>query len=532
MKGITSEEFEILPPVVRRKVRYKRLVCRSLIFANVSTIQYFSSLERLRLANETSVHSHCDALSRKQTTRPQLGRPRVHTVGKNGSRRLSKTSPSRQNSVSQADAQWFLNLPEKVKRRQFTEEERSYLTGKCATLIGDAADDAFYKRRQQSITESGTLPSFRSSLDTAEDKEILSGVDLDDDLDDPLQWLEEDDEFDLQTRLDNYRARIAAHDKLLNPPVRRRVRRPSIHQATVSLPRSLEHAVIEPQSRQGSVSSSIGNSTKIPLPSDNTSGDTKTQATYYRDPEARLKLRVYLASPQKFDEALEFGFPSTDNLSNIITKTETTKKDRQLSRLNTELSQSDMQTFLNDDDGEASLFFDDEESDDEEALSPTDTDVPLTPSEVTLDPPFRFAHHLPYPARLHSIASTGSTVASTLPRTFDSYSCAPPARAGREMTLRITLTRPDLDVRPKTSDANFEQTCIDPLTLEELTTPPKRKDGSRLRHDSVRLTGSDRGDDDGVTGGSINAGLMKKLLRKMSFKPASGKGGGGGNGGG
>ena len=35
-----------------------------------------------------------------------------------------------------------------------------------------------------------------------------------------------------------------------------------------------------------------------------------SEATYYQDPEARLKLRVYLASPQKFDEAVEFGFPS------------------------------------------------------------------------------------------------------------------------------------------------------------------------------------------------------------------------------
>ena len=36
-------------------------------------------------------------------------------------------------------------------------------------------------------------------------------------------------------------------------------------------------------------------------------------ARHYHDPEARLKLRIHLASLQKFDEALLFGFPSVDD---------------------------------------------------------------------------------------------------------------------------------------------------------------------------------------------------------------------------
>ncbi|KAL4772602.1 hypothetical protein BDW60DRAFT_40519 [Aspergillus nidulans var. acristatus] len=35
-----------------------------------------------------------------------------------------------------------------------------------------------------------------------------------------------------------------------------------------------------------------------------------TSAQYYRKPEARLKLRIFLASPQKFDEAVEFRIPN------------------------------------------------------------------------------------------------------------------------------------------------------------------------------------------------------------------------------
>ena len=52
-----------------------------------------------------------------------------------------------------------------------------------------------------------------------------------------------------------------------------------------------------------------------------TQGDTghglNAGATHYLNPEARLKLKHYLASPSKFDEALEFGFPSLNSTSSI-----------------------------------------------------------------------------------------------------------------------------------------------------------------------------------------------------------------------
>ncbi|KAI9790170.1 MAG: hypothetical protein M1816_005370 [Peltula sp. TS41687] len=500
MKRLTSEQFEILPPVVRRK--------------------YFSSLERLRLANNTSVNSHREFPSRKRTARSQTGRPKVHTVGRSGPRRLTKSSSLRQDSISQADAQWFLNLPEKVKRGQFTEEERTILMPKCATLISDAADDAYYKRRQQSVPDSSTLPSLRSSLESVEDKPDMRSAELDADLDDPLQWLEDDDdddEFNLQTRLENYRARIAAHDILLNPPVKKHVQGRSLHQATYSLPRSLEPSIVDLQSRQGSVSSSINQPNKMLLACERASSvSTTTSATYYRDPEARLKLRVYLASPQKFDEAVEFGFPSTDNISDIIPKKESPKKkDRQLSRLNTELSHSDMQTFLNDDDDDASLFFDDEQSDDEETSSPTDTDVPLTPSEATEYPPFRSLQHLPY-----STHSTCPMAAGSRSRLFQSHACAPPARPGREMTLRITLTRPDLDDRAKTGDTSVKQPFIDPLALSEVTSTSTGSYGSGSRPGSGLYTcsGGDSYSRDGHRG--RGSGLVGRFWKKVSFKHA------------
>ncbi|KAL4733701.1 hypothetical protein BDV11DRAFT_76611 [Aspergillus similis] len=41
--------------------------------------------------------------------------------------------------------------------------------------------------------------------------------------------------------------------------------------------------------------------------------DIDTSAQYYHKPESRLKDQIFLASSQKFDEAVEFGFPTSKN---------------------------------------------------------------------------------------------------------------------------------------------------------------------------------------------------------------------------
>ena len=56
-------------------------------------------------------------------------------------------------------------------------------------------------------------------------------------------------------------------------------------------------------------SNATPSSTKAaPLPARRPSLDAN--AAHYLNPEARLKLRLYLATPSRFDEALEFGFPA------------------------------------------------------------------------------------------------------------------------------------------------------------------------------------------------------------------------------
>lgn len=171
-------------------------------------------------------------------------------------------------------------------------------------------------------------------------------------------------------------------------------------------------------------------------------------AAHYQDPEARLKLRVYLASPQKFDEAIEFGFPSTDVLStggstvvgtpSVAAPSAATKRRRNTrqSTSNGSNNMNNLRTFLVGDD-------DDDEDDklESDQASIPDPESPKTPqlipevataapsvSGVSGKAPFR-------PYRLSTDPSLGH-------RPSDSYAQVP--ANSREMTLRMTLTRLDL----------------------------------------------------------------------------------------
>ena len=131
---------------------------------------------------------------------------------------------------------------------------------------------------------------------------------------------------------------------------------------------------------------------------------------------------MYLASPQKFDEAIEFGFPSTTEQEAAMPHYQlppVMKHSRKFSR--------DMQTFLRD--GKLS-FFEDKSSEnqglDSDGESTVDPESPRTPSTTGLS--FRL-----HTRQMSSIDSNG------LPASQPS-----PGHLNREMTLRLTLTRPDL----------------------------------------------------------------------------------------
>ncbi|PHH74072.1 hypothetical protein CDD82_5114 [Ophiocordyceps australis] len=123
-------------------------------------------------------------------------------------------------------------------------------------------------------------------------------------------------------------------------------------------------------------------------------------ASHYQDPEARKKLRLYLASPHKFDEAVEFGFPSNDDAQGC------------------KMGAPDGEGSELRDAHHCSTFFQDDASSVYSEESLADPETPKTPDGAYKAMPIR-------PTRVSQDQSQSST-------------------SSREMTLRVTLTRRDL----------------------------------------------------------------------------------------
>ena len=181
------------------------------------------------------------------------------------------------------------------------------------------------------------------------------------------------------------------------------------------------------------------------------------EATHYQDPEARKKLRMYLASPQKFDEAIEFGFPSTAG-------SDAATPHYQLPRIEGHARKfsRDMHTFLRD--GKLS-FFEDTSSENQglesDAGSVVDIESPTTPSSTGLS------------FRLHSRQVSHRKFSVDSPASSPVHSTN--GQLNREMTLRMTLTRPDLRADEDTlygwqgsNSVGPKPPKDDPLALEDL----------------------------------------------------------------
>lgn len=162
------------------------------------------------------------------------------------------------------------------------------------------------------------------------------------------------------------------------------------------------------------------------------------------------------ASPQKFDEAIEFGFPSQQGDDTIAPQPRyhlppITTDARNFSR--------DVQTFLRDD---TISFLEDNDDDDMQVGSDVETlpelDSPITPSSVGQS----FRGHMRHvsPSTFCSVDSSGAAPMHPMHG----------GRLNRKMTLRMTLTRPDLRAD---EDALYgwqspKTTQDDPFALEAL----------------------------------------------------------------
>ncbi|ESZ94332.1 hypothetical protein SBOR_5276 [Sclerotinia borealis F-4128] len=449
----TDEEFHALPPALKRK--------------------YFSTLERLRFA-QSSRSNALNELPTQSIRKSSIADRRGLKISeleprRRPSRRLKK---KKQHSPSNSDDKsWFLSnyesFPDTIKRKQFSSEEQAILAGRIReTVILDAADENLIIRRR-----SRRMASNRPILSPNLQSPVLSGkvsgtrrrasmTSMADTFFDNFQWNDEESKLDLH--LDEYHASIF--------PLIKSDRKPSFRrQMSISkLPFGRSPlSSIEPQtpnpisptfsthSRSKTRDTSIigpNHAAKHKVNSSLSSIDAN--ATHYQDPEARLKLRVYLASPQKFDEIIEFGFPSMD------AAVEAPEKRNRPPKLLSKRSSMDLlrrkisspafdHSFFNDD--TASLFEDD--------TSMVDSEAPITPLEYESGFP---SQRSPYYYNGKPLVDCQPGTTKIPSKQQDPYTQA--MAGNREPTLRMTLTRQDL----RDESAIYGWQLKEPLVLEDL----------------------------------------------------------------
>ncbi|KAL6703165.1 hypothetical protein ACN47E_010158 [Coniothyrium glycines] len=441
-------DFDALPDSVQRK--------------------YFSSLERLQIHHRSS--STDDPPSSGRSSRASSSTP-FHPSRSlpSGHRRIKSDKPPLLHDVSQAQADFFHSLPEKVRRQHFSNQEQLLLQARCGHTVLPAQqsleraqqrfDDFRFdfpdtppssppergrSRRRSSSVSSITSPG-RASFTLPIEKEKAK-----DSISTPANpWL---------------RLNMISTPMFTTKEVPKRTMRRAMSMTSTSVP--LPHGSLADGSlllglntgprpaHQRAYSSSVSGrrSSHIPeLPA------FDPEAAHYQDPEARKKLRMYLASPQKFDEAIEFGFPSSAG-SHVVAPHYQLPHIRNHSRK----FSRDMHTFLRE--GKLS-FFDDGGNEnqglDSDSDSVAEMDSPTTPSSIAQS--FRF-HARQVSRRAFSLDSSNT---SPGPRAHGQV------QMNREMTLRMTLTRPDLraeeeQLYPWQSSNTPRLIKDDPLALEDL----------------------------------------------------------------
>lgn len=344
---------------------------------------------------------------------PTSTRPSLNRSKSSGYLKPRKKGPTN-GHLSTADAQWFLRLPAKVQRRHFTQDEQRILAGHGEEVILDATDTTLYRIGHQLNRSIASFCPSSSSTDSttsslyfeAEENPSDSSLDMDDAMLENFRWMDTHDHLDLT--LDDYHLHVAstAGTKFLSD------RRPTFHQ-NLSLSAIPLYGSSPPASYQ---TSSVRTATPISrssvekphhrrqisrasttnfLPIHQNRLSTEPITTrYYQDPEARLKLRVYLASPSKFDEAVEFGFPSLAQRPPLSGRRYAT-------------APANPETFFDDDSPSLFNALDTSDDDDDNAASLPDLD-PITPSSAV----FPNIHRLPLSKRPSTEKCTSTTSTS------------------------------------------------------------------------------------------------------------------------
>ena len=246
---------------------------------------------------------------------------------------------------------------------------------------------------------------------------------------DEFNMLEADKGLDLRLYLDEYhinlREEIPVPNKRRGPSFRRHLSISKLPFSRSSGPYSRE-ATASPSSTGGASDTitgshrqrrttfrtlSLASSSRQQTPEVANTADLN--AAHYQNPDARKTLRAYLATPQKFDEALEYGFPALDEGQH-------SQEGKPIIQLSYDFDTLDEEE--DDDDRWRTFLEDDESSIATDNLTVAESESPRTPEM------------LEHPAPIRPMLVDEAKEAS-----FD-----PSLASSREMTLRMTLTRPDL----------------------------------------------------------------------------------------
>ncbi|KAI0489558.1 hypothetical protein F4859DRAFT_156279 [Xylaria cf. heliscus] len=291
---------------------------------------------------------------------------------------------------------------------------------------------------------------------------------------DSFSWLDEDDDLDLRLTFDDYHTDLKPRPATTTGPpslFRRRlsVNKLSFGRSSVSSrpdtkdSSCTEHAPIPAHSRRKSRALSLITPKHGPQPS---IVSIDADAAHYQDPDARHKLRAYLASPQKFDEALQFGFPANTDHS-VMLSGALPRRSRSFSRGLFMASSEKLKTFLADD--HSSIY--------SEETSIPDSESPRTPHTPETQPQGIKPFNLP---------SHNDAFASNLTAGYGQGLIA-----SREMTLRMTLTRPDLRSReeeyswPRQPSRSSQSRPLSRPFRVDSPVPDTNKDNTRENIDQI-----------------------------------------------
>lgn len=374
------------------------------------------------------------------------------------------------------EAKWYLSLPPKVRRARFSRKEQLELWNACAILIVDGAIPySFCPSPNRSVRSS-------EFSDNDEEDTVNGGLLTEKDIEDEIS-IRGRDSFQLELE-------PPCQDYDLPQCARQLRKQEAIRRCTT------------PTQRRLHTSCGVVRPSFVPFPPHLVSKPQSPDSTlHYKDPEAREKLRKYLANPQRLDEAIEFGFPSatktffddaatTNSLAffdaasmhsirpSIASQTTTHSVFHDCSEPITFLSGSDTSSITST--GSRSV------TDDLSPITPRDKDtlhmgdlgVVIEDSEsrrpsIVEQIPASLQPMLPRAFRKSSEASTINPDHSTDAATAAWDHLLMPEN--REMTLRVTLTRRDL----RSSEADIYAYQEKPPATATTATFPSRSARSR-----------------------------------------------------